>query len=179
MVLEEKVLFTPEECKDVIASAGEIWLPSMLGKGNYVPSLRKSFVHNKRPKKGEDLYDLVRRGLSLLNEELIADEILVSILKYEVGGFIYKHKDDITTGKDGVRQGKYYMIGLLNIDFEGGQFIGYDDKDKEYRLTKEVGNVIIGDPTLFHEVTRVTEGTRYCLVCFITQDQLKITNSII
>jgi predicted 2-oxoglutarate/Fe(II)-dependent dioxygenase YbiX len=32
---------------------------------------------------------------------------------------------------------------------------------------------------MFHEVTPVTKGERYSLICFIRQDQLKLNRSII
>ena len=179
MILEQKVLLTHQECQDVIASTEDIWFPSMLGKDEYKPELRKSFVHNKRPRKGEALYDFIQRGLSLVSEELIAEELLVSILKYEKGGFIYKHKDDVTTGKSGTVQARYYMICLLNDTFEGGQFIAYDNSDKSYNLNKQAGNILVGDPTMYHEVTEVTEGTRYNFICFVKQNQLKSKNSLI
>jgi hypothetical protein len=173
MILEQKVLLTQKECQDIIVSTNDIWYPSLLGKDEFKPNLRKSFVHNKRPKKGEALYEFVSRGLSLVSEELVADELLVSILKYEEGGFIYKHKDDITTGKDGDVIARYYMICLLNDKFEGGTFVGYDNNDKDYRLNKLTGNVLIGDPTMYHEVEEVLSGTRYNFICFIQHQHLK------
>ena len=179
MILEQKVLLSRQECQDVIASTNGIWYPSLLGKDEYKPGLRKSFVHNKRPRKGEALYDFVRRGLSLVSEELVADELLVSILKYEEGGFIYKHKDDITTGKDGIISARYYLICLLNEEFEGGDFLGYDNNDKSYKLNKVAGNILVGDPTMYHEVKKVLGGTRYNFICFVKQDQLKMKKTAI
>jgi len=48
-----------------------------------------------------------------------------------------------------------------------------------YKLDRKQGNILIGDPTMFHEVTKVTKGTRYSLICFITPDLLKPNNTII
>lgn len=174
MILEQKVLLTREECQDVIASCDDIWYPSLLGREEYKPELRKSFVHIKKPSKGEALYEYIQRGLSLVSEELITEEpLLVQVLKYKEGGFIYKHKDNVTTSLDGFVQARYYFIILLNDNFEGGDFLAYDSKDKLFKLDKKEGNVLIGDPTMYHEVTEVIKGERYSLICFITQDQLK------
>lgn len=180
MILEQKVLLTPQECKDVISSCNDQWWPSLLGKEEYKPELRKSFVHIKKPRKGEALYEYIQRGLSLVSEELITEEpLLVQVLKYKEGGFIYKHKDDVTTSIDGFVQARYYFIILLNDNFEGGDFLAYDSKDKLYTLDKKAGNVLIGDPTMYHEVTKVTKGERYSLICFIRQDQLKLKRTVI
>jgi hypothetical protein len=179
MILEQKVLLTPEECRDVMSSTEGIWYPSLLGRDEYKPNLRLSSVHNKRPKRGEALYEYVQRGLSLVSEELIAEELLVSILKYEEGGFIYKHKDSHTGGRQGDVYAKYYMICLLNDTFEGGDFYGYDDSDVPYKLNKVSGNILIGDPNMYHEVKKVTAGTRYNFICFITSNQLKQKVSVI
>lgn len=173
MILEQKVLLSRQECDDIVSSTEGIWFPSLLGKNEYKPNLRLSSVHNKRPKKGEALYEYVQRGLSLVSEELIADEILVSILKYDTGGFIYKHKDSHTGGKDGDTYAKYYLICLLNDEFEGGDFFGYDNNDVPYRLNKVPGNILIGDPNMYHEVKEITSGTRYNFICFIKQEHLK------
>ena len=174
MIFEQKVLLTPKECNDIISSCNDEWWPSLLGKEEYKPELRKSFVHIKKPSKGEALYEYVQRGLSLVSEELIAeDPLLIQVLKYKEGGFIYKHKDDITTSLDGFVQARYYFIILLNDNFEGGDFLAYNNQDELYTLDKKAGNVLLGDPTMFHEVTKVTKGERYSLICFIRQDQLK------
>jgi PKHD-type hydroxylase len=182
MILEQKVLLTPKECQDIIISC-DIWNQSLLGSSTgeeYKPKLRKSFVHIKKPRKGEALYEYIQRGLSLVSEELIAEgPFNLQILRYEEGGFIYKHKDDVTANLNGVVFSKYYMIILLNEDFEGGDFIAYNKNDEKIILTKQVGNVLIGDPNMFHEVTEVTKGTRYSLICFITPDLLKAKNTII
>ena len=180
MIFEQKVLLTPKECQDVIASCKDIWYPSLLGKEEYKPGLRKSFVHIKKPRKGEVLYDYVQRGLSLVSEELITEEpLLIQILRYKEGGFIFKHKDDITTSLNGLVQARYYFIILLNDDFEGGDFLAYNKEDEMYSLHKKAGNALIGDPTMFHEVTKVTKGERYSLICFIRQDQLKLKRTVI
>jgi len=180
MIFEQKVLLTPQECKDIISSCNDEWWPSLLGKEEYKPELRKSFVHIKKPSKGEALYEYVQRGLSLVSEELVTEEpLLIQVLKYKEGGFIYKHKDDITTSLDGFVQARYYFIILLNDDFEGGDFLAFNNQDKLYAFDKKVGNVLVGDPTMFHEVTKVTKGERYSLICFIRQDQLKLKRTTI
>lgn len=180
MILEQKVLLTPKECQDVIASCKDIWYPSLLGKEEYKPELRNSFVHIKKPRKGEALYEYVQRGLSLVSEELVSEEpLLIQILKYKKGGFIYKHKDDVTSSLNGLVQARYYFIILLNDNFEGGDFIAYNKDDEKTVLTKQAGNVLIGDPTMYHEVTKVTKGERYSLICFIRQDQLKLKRTAI
>lgn len=179
MILEQKVLLTRQECQDILDSTNNEWYPSLIGKDEYRPDLRKSFVHNKHINKKEALYDIVQRGLSLINEELIADEILVSILKYEKGGFIFKHKDDVSSFKGDPYVVKYFVIGLLNEDYEGGEFYVYDDNDTQINFTKTTGNLLVCQPTYYHEVTEVLDKTRYNFIAFIKHNYLKNKRSVI
>lgn len=179
MILEQKVLLTPEECQAIVDSAGDVWFPSLIGKDEFRPDLRKSFVHNKKVKKGEAMYDYIQRGLSLINETLVAEELVASILKYETGGFIFKHKDDVSSYKGDPYFVKYFVIGLLNEDYEGGEFYVYDDKDTPLNFIKTTGNMLVCQPTYYHEVKEVLTNTRYNFIAFIKNEHLKSNLSFI
>lgn len=179
MIFEQKVLLTPQECQGILDSTGNEWYPSLIGKGENRPDLRKSFDHTKRVKKEEALYQYVQRGLSLVNETLIAEELIVAILKYETGGFIFKHKDDVTSFKGDPDFVKYFVIGLLNEDYEGGEFFVYDELDNPINFIKTTGNMLVCQPTYYHEVKEVLSNTRYNFIAFIKNNYLQNNLSFI
>ena len=83
--------------------------------------------------------------------------------RYETGTIMRKHYDHIHSIFDGERKGIpiLSMLGVLNDDFEGGQFLVRDID----------ANLKVGDMILFpscfifpHEVNEVTKGTRYSFI---------------
>jgi predicted 2-oxoglutarate/Fe(II)-dependent dioxygenase YbiX len=84
--------------------------------------------------------------------------------RYEVGANMKPHVDHIHTMFDGERKGVPILtvLGLLNDDFEGGDFLMFDNK----KVNLEAGDVIIFPSNFLypHSVTTVTKGTRYSFV---------------
>ena len=83
--------------------------------------------------------------------------------KYPTGTFMRPHVDHIHTLFDGELKGipVISMVGVLNDDYQGGDLIICGEP---YRL--EPGQIIVW-PSCFlypHEVTEITEGTRYSFV---------------
>jgi predicted 2-oxoglutarate/Fe(II)-dependent dioxygenase YbiX len=86
--------------------------------------------------------------------------------KYTIGTNMKLHCDHIQTLFDGQRKGipTLTLLGLLNDDFQGGQL----------KLCGETVNLGVGDVVIFpsnfmypHEVTTVTQGTRYSYVSWV------------
>lgn len=86
--------------------------------------------------------------------------------KYEAGTNMKLHCDHIQTLFDGKRRGipTLTVLGLLNDDFQGGEF----------KLCGETVNLGVGDVIVFpsnfmypHEVTTITEGTRFSYVSWV------------
>lgn len=90
---------------------------------------------------------------------------------YNEGDWFGKHNDN--------RDRRIYSVGvLLNSDFDGGDFNIYIPQ--ETMITKNVGNAYIFDVAYEHEITKITEGTRYSIIWFIQDNHIKIkTLSII
>lgn len=84
--------------------------------------------------------------------------------RYSVGTNMKMHYDHIHTIFDGERKGVpvLTMLGLLNDDFEGGDFLMFDGK----KLKLSTGDIIIFPSNFMypHGVTTVTKGTRYSCV---------------
>ena len=87
--------------------------------------------------------------------------------RYTEGQVIYKHVDRITSMFDGKRKGipTLSIVGLLNDDYEGGEFIMFDNK----RIDIKAGSVIVFPSTFLypHSVSQVTKGTRYSFVSWV------------
>lgn len=83
------------------------------------------------------------------------------INKYEEGQFMKTHVDHIQSIFDGQKKGIPVMtsLGILNDDFEGGEFVMFDD----YVVDLKIGDVLLF-PSIYmypHQVKEVTKGTRY------------------
>jgi 2OG-Fe(II) oxygenase superfamily len=84
--------------------------------------------------------------------------------KYDTDTQMKEHCDHITDMFDGTRRGipVLSIVGILNDDYEGGDFIMWEDTKIELKQ----GDVLVF-PSVFlypHRVERITKGTRYSFV---------------
>jgi hypothetical protein len=84
--------------------------------------------------------------------------------RYMEGQLMDKHSDHIHTIFDGERKGIPILsiLGSLNNDYEGGEFIMFDD----YKIDLKAGDVLIW-PSVFlyeHRVEPLKKGIRYSFV---------------
>ena len=74
------------------------------------------------------------------------------------------HCDHIQSMFDGERKGipTLSIVGILNDDYEGGEFIMWEDKE----IKLKTGDLLIFPSTFLypHKVNLVTKGTRYSFV---------------
>lgn len=85
----------------------------------------------------------------------------IRVNKYSAGKQMAEHIDLIRKlPTDGIPV--LSVLGMLNDDFEGGDFIMFDDT----KIDLKQGDILIFPSTFFypHKVTEVTEGTRYSFV---------------
>lgn len=86
--------------------------------------------------------------------------------RYKTGTNMKFHHDHIHTLFDGERKGVPILsvLGLLNDDFEGGDFLMFDGK----KVNLEAGDIIIFPSNFLypHAVTTITKGTRYSFVAW-------------
>ena len=77
------------------------------------------------------------------------------------------HSDHIHALFDGERKGVPILsiIGILNDDYEGGEFIMFGDK----KINTKKGDLLIFPSNFLypHEVTPVTRGVRYSYVSWL------------
>ena len=89
------------------------------------------------------------------------------INRYVPGQEMAHHVDHINSIFDGELKGipTLSVVGLLNDDFEGGEFKFWD----KYDMNLEMGDIMIFPSNFLykHQVDRVTNGTRYSFVSWI------------
>ena len=87
--------------------------------------------------------------------------------KYEVGQKMHWHADRVQQMFDGERKGipTLSVVGLLNDDFEGGEFIMFEDE----KISLKQGDILIFPSTFMypHKVTQITKGVRYSFVSWV------------
>ncbi len=91
----------------------------------------------------------------------------IKFIRYYPGQTMQSHCDHIRYMFDGERRGVpiLYIIGILNDDYEGGEFIMFEDKKIE---TKKGDLLIFPSNFLYpHKVTPVTKGVRYSYVSWV------------
>tara|TARA_R100001509_G_C4856797_1_gene212023 strand:+ start:761 stop:1336 length:576 start_codon:yes stop_codon:yes gene_type:complete len=121
----------------------------------------------------KEIYDLVWKALE---KYIITDNISgktftswsgfseIRFNKYKKGQIMSKHSDHIVSLFTGKNRGipVLSIIGVLNDNYEGGEFIMFDD----YEIKFKAGDILIF-PSIFlypHLVKPVKKGTRYSFV---------------
>lgn len=87
--------------------------------------------------------------------------------RYPIGSSCQKHVDHIHSLFDGNRKGipSLSIVGLMNDDFEGGEFVFWDN----YVVPLKKGSIVIFPSNFLysHKVNRITKGTRFSLVTWV------------
>ena len=168
-MLTEKVLFNNKECKSIIELAGE-WVDSGLyyqGKNKIDES--KRITKEAKFTNFDKLKQIILPKLKEYNIIDLPNDI--KLLKYTKGSFFKKHRDRV----DGVEYRLWSMvIQLSDIDEYEGCNLNVDD----ICTSKQIGNTIIFDSGKLHEVTKLTDGERYALVCLFRKDHLLTKKSL-
>ena len=166
-MLNQKILFTKEEC-DIISQLKNKY------KLNHYKSLDSNGVlyepHNFKNKYylldyGEDVNWIIKRLCDYF-EDVIKLHIYfrptkLNLHNYKIGDEFDKHID---TG-DPIKE---WNIGIiLNEDFEGGDYVLYDENDNPIVIDKKIGNVCIYQSQTFHQVTPITNGERWAIAMFL------------
>ena len=91
----------------------------------------------------------------------------VKLNRYNTGTHLEKHIDHIHSIFDGQKKGIpiFSIVGLLNEDFEGGEFVLWDD----YVVPLKTGTVIIFPSNFLypHKVNKITKGIRHSFVSWV------------
>ena len=176
MFLGQNVILTEDQCNDLIEYAKPKLVPSTLGEGFrgknvLVPNKRVSYSTfcNIKSDNFPHLYDIIKESVEAYTDFklLTEDKITTSIIRYPVGGFLYKHND---TYHEGLR---LVGIGNLNEGYKGGEF-QTDNGSLEYGR----GNFGWFWPNVDHQVSKVEEGERWSMVVWLFNNNLEIKKGL-
>ena len=175
MIYQEKI-FTKEECDLIISYAN----PEMDIKKyfNFTETVTAKLDNNKLKMGFKTSYNVFvllndetnkwffdkltnwfekTSNIKLNNENKIS---YCTLHRYDIGDRFVKHVD-ITEGFERRR----YNIGIqLNDNYEGGEYVIWDDNENEIIISKETGTALAYHGRLFHEINKITEGERWSIV---------------
>ena len=166
MILEQKILFSKDECESIISYNNTHITNWTMGdrKYNSQPinySLETKWLFDK-------LKDFVEKEATIRVRTI---KKTIHFHKFTKGDWFGKHND--------IRDNRVYAVGvLLNDNFEGGDFKLHNPN--KITLNKIVGNTYIFDVRIYHEKTPILKGNRYSLLWFLQNEHIKIeTNKLI
>ena len=154
-------VFTPDECDEIIKHAETLnnW------ELHEIPDIKKyercSII---------DLEWASKKVIKYLKEHSdieITEPTFLICFRFKTGGFFVKHKDYVPE-MEFYNKLLFNVNSILNEDFEGGKFIL---NDVEYPLNR--GYMYYYNSDILHEVTEVTNGTRYTLMFGVFTDNIK------
>jgi PKHD-type hydroxylase len=170
--IKEKVLFTKDECNIILNSVDNNYTSSKItdSYGVVKENNYRTSTQNKIKIEGE-LKNLLLNKLSHFG--VYDFPISGNIVKYEIGEYFKKHED---RGETHPHRYKTLIIQLsADGDYDGGKLVLYDNK-KIKPIDSTIGNTVIFDSNILHEVTPVTNGVRHTFVCWLRKKDLKIDN---
>jgi hypothetical protein len=164
-IFKQKVLFTKEECIDILDSYSKIKSTgSQIEKGI-------SYIYTDID--CESSFWILERFINWIEIEtdykidwLASEKRELYLQTYIVGDEFRKHKDDTYN--------RQYTAGLLlNDSFEGGEFVVDISKDVQSKFNNIIGNCYLFDSTLFHQLNPITKGERNIVLLFLKKSQIK------
>ena len=161
-MLSQSILFTKEECDYIIGLKNKYPLLGENGRWEEFHDFRYKFYTLEYA----SAIDWVIKRLCDFFESQIGLNIFVKPTKlnlhhYTEGDEFGKHIDTGTPIKE-------WNVGIiLNEDFEGGDYLVFDENDEPIVIDKKIGNVCIYQSQTPHQVTPITKGERWAVAMFI------------
>ena len=176
-MFKQQVLFTKEECKEIINQIEEVKQAQVVNKrgtsDGYVTSFRQSKISYFNSDK---VKDIILPKIFSLDSTIISLPKIINIVKYNKGDYFKMHRDS----SDGVYETrlKTIIIQLSDNTYDGCILKVYENHT-HHICSSEIGNTIIFDSTHKHEVTPMLKGERYALVCWLEKNNLHYKQTII
>ena len=163
----------PSICKQIIDDFNESqWIkhaysdPITQKSTTYKDDLEISYQDKYMDYLNNKIIDCVNNYLTNVvpNPVAIKETSPIRFNRYQVGTNMKFHHDHIYTLFDGEKKGVPILsiLGLLNDDFEGGDFLMFDSK----KVNLSAGDIILFPSNFLypHAVETITKGTRYSFV---------------
>ncbi len=164
----EEIVFTIDECKKIIKLSEEIneFYDSSQEK---IPNVRYYKKIIKNTKNTNWIFEkLIDYFIEKTNVSLNKEPEELFVVKYEKECAFALHNDGY--GHNRI----WSLVVQLGEDYNGGDL--YLHLDKKIKINKSVGNCLIFRPEVWHEVTKITQGTRWSLIFFLNRDNITQNN---
>ena len=176
-MFRQEVLFTKEECREILNQIQELNSAQTIGRDGAPEygSFRKSKISFFN---SDMVKDIILPKISSLDSNIISLPKTVNIVKYNKGDYFKKHSDILSN--DGIQKRlKTIIIQLSDNTYDGCILKVYENHTTNHICSSEIGNTIIFDSTCKHEVTPMLKGERYALVCWLEKNNLHYKQTII
>lgn len=159
---------SPEDCKSVIESLEDEWWErhefSYHSGGQYSHDNELDTSDQYNETLDKTVYCSLKLYCAKYNIPGWNGFTPVRLNRYSPGTEMHYHDDRLQLTINGVYKGQptLSVVGLLNDDYTGGDFVMFDD----YKVKLSVGDVMIFPSSFMypHKVTKVTNGTRFSFV---------------
>lgn len=170
-MLEQSILFTKEECDYIIGLKDKYPQLGENGRWDEFENFRYKFHSLVGISDVDWIIDRMCNYFEeVMNLHIFFRPTKLNLHHYTIGDEFGKHID---TG-DPIKE---WNVGIvLNEDFDGGDYIIYDENDNPIVIDKKVGNVCIYQSQIPHEVTPVTKGERWAIAMFIHKFRMRPAN---
>ena len=165
MLINQKVLFSKEECRSIIDF--------------YKTSPREWTLNDRKYNSYLIKYDNENKWIFDKLSEYFESETGLKIIKMKNEIHFHKFiKNDWFNIHNDNRSGRIYAVGVcLNDDFSGGNFKLYNPN--EIILEKVIGNTYVFDVRIDHEITLILDGERYSLLWFLQNEHIKFKKNVL
>lgn len=128
-----------------------------------------------------EICDIVKAADPLVDRRLLFIE-QCNYVVYSKGDFLSKHRDkNINLNEALLRNqpaSRFYSASTLlykSPDLEGGEFVIWDDNDKEHIVPFEIGETVVFSSIRHHQVLPVNKGKRIVLINWLGRKDLKLS----
>jgi len=161
-MLTQSILFTKDECEYLIGLNTKYRLLGEEGRWTQFEDFRYKYYTLESE---SDIDWVINRMCNFFEVEthlhIYTRPTKLNLHHYTIGDEFGKHIDTGTPIKE-------WNVGIiLNDNFEGGDYIVYDENDTPHYVDKKVGNVCIYQSQIPHQVTPITNGERWAVAMFI------------
>ena len=113
----------------------------------------------------KELHEILKSYCETVKADVMQDEGF-NLLRYKTGDYYKMHIDTGPQEVIGISRNISITV-VLNDEFEGGEFVFFEDQQKVVKPGK--GQVIVFPSNFMfpHEVCQVTSGTRYSIVTWV------------
>ena len=174
MILQQKILFSKEECDYIINLSKELNEDTPYGykdvnKENVKISYSVWVIN--RNNKTQWIFDKIHTYFENKTNLKIKKELeKIYIHKYIEGQQFQKHTDTLY-------KTQIHNVGVcLNNDYDGGELVLYNPEEQ---LPKEIGNIYTFPSQRLHEVKKIIKGERWSIIGFLHFENIELNKTLI